>query len=147
MGRGFRVIVAPGLRHPTILTYGSFDLFCQNHVRLLRDLSGLCDALIVGCATDPYCMDEGTPCSVPYADRRAMLAHCRFVTRVIPFETPAQQRTDIVNYNVSALAVSNGWRGQVESLRDIVKVLFIQDDAMPQPPIRAGQTAPRYAIY
>ena len=141
------MIVTSRLRHPTVLTYGSFDLFCQNHVRLLRDLSGLCDELIVGCATDHHCMTEGTACSVSYADRRAMLEHCRFVSRVIPFETIDQQRTDIVNYNVSALAVSNDWRSHVEDLRDIVKVLYIQDDAMPQPPIRAGQTAPRYAIY
>ncbi|WP_370401465.1 hypothetical protein [Sulfitobacter sp. JB4-11] len=141
------MIVASGLRHRTILTYGSFDLFSQNHVRLLRDLSGKCAELIVGCATDGYCIDHAEPCAVPYAERRAVLEHCRFVARVIPFETLDQQHTDIVNYNVSALAVGPEWRGQLDGLRDIVKLLYLPHDAMPQAPVKLTQPVQKYAIY
>lgn len=141
------MIVTSALRHRVLLTYGSFDLFSQKHVRLLRDLSGMCEELIVGCATDAYCIDQAEPCAVPYADRRAMLEHCRFVSRVIPFETLDQQHTDIVNYNVSALAMGREWRGRLDGLRDIVRLLYLSD--MEQPPMPLTRAAPtlQAAIY
>lgn len=141
------MIVTSALRHRVLLTYGSFDLFSQNHVRLLRDLSGMCEELIVGCATDSYCMSHDEPCAVPFTDRRAMLEHCRFVSRVIPFETLDQQHTDIVNYNVSALAMGTDWRGRLDGLRDIVKLLYVTDSGMAQLPKRQFEPLLKSAVY
>lgn len=141
------MIVTSPARHRILLTYGSFDLFSQNHVRLLRDLSGMCEELIVGCATDSYCMAHAEPCAVPYTDRRAMLDHCRFVSRVIPFETLDQQHTDIVNYNVSALAMGTEWRGKLDGLRDIVKLLYVAESGMTQMPAPQFEPLLKSAVY
>jgi len=141
------MIVTAPRRHGIILTYGSFDLFSQNHVRLLRDLSAMSEELIVGCATDGYCMDNAEPCAVPYAERRAMLEHCRFVSRVIPFDTIEQQHTDIVNYNVSALAMDRSWRGRLDGLRDVVRLLYLSDSDMPYLPAKQPIQVMRTAIY
>lgn len=141
------MIVTSSLRHGIILTYGSFDLFSQNHVRLLRDLSGMCEELIVGCATDSYCLEHAEPCAVSYSERRAMLEHCRFVSRVIPFETLDQQHTDIINHNVSALAMDRSWRGRLDGLRDIVRLLYLADSDMPFMPAKQAIPVMRSAIY
>ena len=141
------MIVTSALRHRTLLTYGSFDLFSQTHVRLLRDLSGMCEELIVGCATDSYCMQAAVPCAVPYAERRAMLEHCRFVSHVIPFHSVDQQHTDIVNYNVSALAMDRSWQGQLDGLRDIVRLLYLTQSDMAYLPANQAASGMRSAIY
>ena len=112
-------------RYKAVLTYGRFDLFDQDHVHFLRHLSGLGDELIVGCATDDHARSLGTPCQMSYEARRAMLVHCRFVDRVIAETAPAQKRTDIVNYNVSTLAMGTEWQGQLEHLRDVAQVLYL----------------------
>lgn len=112
-------------RHRTIITYGRFDLFDQDHVQFLRHLGGLGDELIVGCTSDALARAQGNPCQMPYDARRAMLSHCRFVDRVIAETDPAQKRTDIVNYNVGALIMGTEWHGLFDDLRDIANVLYL----------------------
>lgn len=129
-----------------VLTYGRFDLFDQDHVRFLRDLSRLGNELIVGCATDDHARAQGRPCQMPYDARRAMLDHCRFVDHVIGLAAAAQIRTDIVNYNVATLAMGLEWRGQFDHLRDVAQVVYLPRRAAseaaiswtPSPPIAAA---------
>ncbi|MGC1497839.1 MAG: glycerol-3-phosphate cytidylyltransferase [Sulfitobacter sp.] len=109
----------------TVLSYGAFDQFNQNHVIRLRQLASLGDELIIGCATDEYAFFEGCPCVMPFEQRRAMLESCRFVSRVIPEETWEQKHTDIVNYNVSVFAMGAEWEGQFDDLHDIAHVQYL----------------------
>lgn len=109
----------------TVLTYGSFDMFNQGHVRLLQRLSQLGDSLIVGCATDVLSDLRGTHCTVPFARRRAVLEACRFVSRVIPETSENQKRSDIVNYNVSVFAMGNAQAGQFDDLGDLTRVIYL----------------------
>ncbi|MGJ8545625.1 MAG: adenylyltransferase/cytidyltransferase family protein [Sulfitobacter sp.] len=108
-----------------VLTYGSFDMFHQGHVRLLHHLSSMGTELIVGCATDAYNRTNGRDCLMPYAERRAVLESCRFVSRVIAEESWEQKRSDIVNYNVSVLAMGDEWAGQFDGLGDLAQVIYL----------------------
>ncbi|WP_386178746.1 adenylyltransferase/cytidyltransferase family protein [Sulfitobacter sp. MF3-043] len=114
-------------RHRVILTYGRFDQFGQNHIRLLRSLAALGDELIVGCASDDFAHLQGYPCLQSLETRRAILRKCRFVSRVITEESFEQKHTDVINYNVSVLAISAAWAGQCDHLRDIAQVLYLPD--------------------
>ena len=114
-------------RHRVILTYGRFDQFGQNHIRLLRGLAALGDELIVGCASDDFAQLQGHPCLQSFKMRRAMLDKCRFVSRVITEESFEQKHTDVINYNVSVLAIRAAWAGQCDDLRDITQVLYLPD--------------------
>ncbi len=120
----------------TVLSYGAFDQFNQNHVMRLRQLAALGDELIIGCATDEHAFSEGYRCVMSFAQRRAMLESCRFVSRVIPEETWEQKHTDIVNYNVSVFAMGAEWQGQFDALQDITQVHYLPIPGLIQTPNR-----------
>lgn len=109
----------------TVLTYGTFDLFHHGHVRLLQRLSQLGDELIVGCSTDEFNAVKGKRCVMPYGQRREILEACRFVARVIPEESWAQKRSDIVNYNVSIFAMGDDWTRHFDDLGDLTRVIYL----------------------
>ncbi len=109
----------------TVLTYGTFDLFHHGHVRLLQRLSQLGDELIVGCSTDEFNAIKGKRCVMPYGQRREILEACRYVARVIPEESWAQKRSDIVNYNVSIFAMGDDWAGHFDDLGDLTRVMYL----------------------
>lgn len=107
-----------------LLTYGVFDQLGPTNTAQLRHLGGLGRELIVGCATDDLCLRSGIRCTTPYAQRRSMLECSRFVSRVIAQECWDQLRTDIVNYNVSALALNDAPASvNLRGLTDIVQIL------------------------
>lgn len=110
----------------TVLTYGTYDLFHHGHVRLLQRLSQLGDELIVGCSTDEFNAVKGKRCVMPYGQRREILESCRYVTRVIPEESWAQKRSDIVNYNVSIFAMGDDWAGHFDDLGDLTRVMYLE---------------------
>ncbi|MGS4985142.1 adenylyltransferase/cytidyltransferase family protein [Pseudosulfitobacter pseudonitzschiae] len=109
----------------TVLTYGTFDLFHHGHVRLLQRLSQLGDELIVGCSTDAFNAVKGKRCVMPYGQRREILEACRYVARVIPEDSWAQKRSDIVNYNVSIFAMGDDWAGHFDDLGDLTRVIYL----------------------
>lgn len=117
-----------------ILTYGRFDLFHQGHVEFLRKAASFGTELIVGLTTDIHARKSGLPCHTPYEDRRDLLQHCRYVSRVIPDASAAQKRTDIVNYNVCILVLASTQRGAFESLTDITQIRYL-----PREPILRAQ--------
>ncbi len=108
-----------------MLTYGCFDGFRAHHARLLADLSNLGTELIVGCATDAFCAQLGRIPTISFDQRRAVLESCRYVSRVIALDSWDQRRTDIVNYNISVLAVRRDVPAQVNDLHDIVQVVHL----------------------
>lgn len=108
-----------------MLTYGRFDMLHQDHVRFLRQISAMGHELIVGCASDALAAQTGYPCERSYEDRRAVLESCRFVSRVIAETDLDQKRTDIVNYNVSALVLGKYQAGQLDSLQDIAQIVYL----------------------
>lgn len=109
----------------TVLTYGTFDLFHHGHVRLLQRLSQLGDELIVGCSTDAFNAVKGKRCVMPYGQRREILEACRYVARVIPEDSWAQKRSDIVNYNVSIFAMGDDWAYHFDDLGDLTRVIYL----------------------
>ncbi len=116
----------PPLR--SVLTYGGFDGFHSGHAHWLGQLSGLGSDLIVGCATDEFCAQMGRPTSFDFSTRRAVLDSCRFVSRVIALNNWDQRLSDIVNYNISVLAVQSGADQPLEHLDDIVQVVHLPSE-------------------
>ena len=115
-----------------VLTYGIFDRLSPSDAAFLRDAARLGGALIVGCATDRYCAEAGVRPALPYDRRRAQLLACRFVDRVIPMDSEAQTRTDIVNCDVDTLAMGADSAGLYDDLADVAAVRYLPR-ALPTP--------------
>ena len=145
MGRGRATVVSPAARPSsftpstpmtrTILTYGEFDGFHTGHADWLRQLARMGSDLVVGCQSEQFCQRAGRPALLGFAARRAVLERCRYVSRVIPLETWDQVRSDIVNYNVSVLALPAHLPLPVSGLDEIVQVLRL--------PVTTRETEPR----
>tara|TARA_R110002110_G_scaffold20312_34_gene82523 strand:+ start:609 stop:1010 length:402 start_codon:yes stop_codon:yes gene_type:complete len=117
------MIAAP--RYSALLTYGAFDAMSPADTAVLRHLSSLARDLIVGCATDALCARMGMSVTMPFSQRRALLSHNRYVSHVIAQDCWDQLRTDIVNYNVSTLAVAAAPSAKLDALQDIAQVLYL----------------------
>ncbi|MFT6088418.1 adenylyltransferase/cytidyltransferase family protein [Sulfitobacter sp.] len=124
--------IKSNLTSRSVLTYGCFDGFRTHHAKLLAQLSGLGTELIVGCATDAFCAQMGQMPAIPFETRRAVVESCRYVTRVIALDSWDQRRTDIVNYNISVLALRSDGLTQVDDLHDIVQVVHLPGHPAPR---------------
>jgi len=111
--------------NPTIITYGTFDLFHVGHARLLRRLSALGKRLIVGCSTDEFNAGKGKRTAIPYHHRVEILQSCRYVSKVIPENSWDQKRRDIVKYKVGLFAMGSDWAGKFDELNDLCDVIYL----------------------
>jgi glycerol-3-phosphate cytidylyltransferase len=108
-----------------VLTYGTFDLFHIGHLRLLERLRALGDHLTVAVSTDEFNALKGKSSIVPYADRAALVAACRYVDAVIPEEHWEQKRNDVVRLNIDVFGMGGDWEGRFDELQDVCKVVYL----------------------
>jgi glycerol-3-phosphate cytidylyltransferase len=108
-----------------VLTYGTFDLFHIGHLRLLERLRGLGDHLTVAVSTDEFNAPKGKSSIIPYADRAALVAACRFVDEVIPEEHWEQKRQDIVRLDIDVFGMGGDWEGRFDELGEVCKVVYL----------------------
>lgn len=108
-----------------VLTYGTFDLFHIGHLRLLERLRVLGDHLTVAVSTDEFNALKGKTSLVPYADRAALVAACRFVDAVIPEDTWGQKREDVVRLGIDVFGMGGDWEGHFDELRDVCQVVYL----------------------
>ncbi len=113
------------MRHKTVLTYGTYDLFHKGHVRLLERARQLGDRLIVGLSTDEFNRVKNKECVYPYEDRFLILSAVRYVDVVIPEDSWEQKVDDIERYGVDVLVMGDDWEGKFDSLREYCEVVYL----------------------
>ena len=108
-----------------VITYGTFDLFHIGHLRLLQRLRALGDHLTVAVSTDEFNALKGKSSIVPYADRAAIVANCRFVDAVIPEESWDQKAKDVARYGIDIFGMGDDWAGKFDGLESSCKVVYL----------------------
>lgn len=102
-----------------VITYGTFDLFHNGHVNLLRRAKDLGDYLIVAISTDEFNLNEKSKvCYFPYEVRRQIVEAIRYVDLVIPEESWDQKRIDVARYDVDVFTIGDDWTGKFDFLKD-----------------------------
>lgn len=109
----------------TIITYGTFDLFHIGHLKLLERISKMCNNLIVAVSTDEFNVLKGKKCVIPFEQRAAIVAGCKYVTKVIPETCWEQKEKDIEKYNVDAFVIGDDWKGKFDFLKEKCEVIYL----------------------
>ena len=102
------------------ITAGSFDLFNAGHVLMLKDAKDQCDYLIVALQTDPTIdrKEKNKPIQTMY-ERFVQLDACKYVDKIIPYETEDDLYTLIMNTDVDIRIIGNEYRNEDFTAREV----------------------------
>lgn len=110
-----------------ILTYGTYDLLHNGHIRLLKRAKARGDYLIVALSTDEFNKIKGKKSYYSYEKRKEMLEALRFVDLVIPESSWEQKASDIKKYEVDEVVMGSDWKGsdKFEYLKEYCDVVYL----------------------
>lgn len=110
-----------------ILTYGTFDLLHNGHVRLLKRAKKEGDYLIVALSTDEFNNLKGKKAYYSYEKRKEMLEALRFVDLVIPEKSWEQKIDDVIKYEIDEVVMGSDWKDsdRFEYLKEYCDVVYL----------------------
>ena len=110
-----------------VITYGTFDLFHDGHVRLLERARALGDHLIVAVTTDNYDSTRGKlNVSQSLMERINNVQKSGLADEVIIEEYEGQKINDIQQHGVDIFAIGSDWLGKFDYLNDYCKVVYLE---------------------
>lgn len=113
-----------------VITYGTFDLFHEGHVRLLERARMLGDHLIVGVTTDSYDDARGKlNVQQSLMQRIRNVQESGLADEIIIEEFEGQKINDIQRYEVDIFAIGSDWRGKFDHLSDYCQVVYLERTA------------------
>ena len=109
-----------------VITYGTFDLFHEGHLNLLRRAKALGDWLIVGVTTDNFDMQRGkmNTCN-NVMERIEAVKASGYADQIIIEEYRGQKIEDILKYGVDVFAIGSDWEGYFDYLKDYCEVVYL----------------------
>lgn len=110
-----------------VLTYGTFDLLHEGHIKILKRAKEQGDYLIVAVSTDEFNEIKGKKAYYPYEIRKYILEAVKYVDLVIPENTWEQKRQDVLEHNIDVVVMGDDWKDNenFESLRDLCEVVYL----------------------
>jgi len=108
-----------------ILTTGSYDLLHIGHVRRLKQAASMGTYLIVGLATDEFCLIKGKQPAISYEQRKEILEAIKYVDLVVP-EIAWDTKGEIVKqFNVDTYVIGDDWIGTCDWLQPLCNVIYL----------------------
>ncbi|NLO24430.1 MAG: adenylyltransferase/cytidyltransferase family protein [Fibrobacter sp.] len=107
------------------ITYGTFDLFHIGHLRLLERIASLAEEVVVAISSDEFNLLKNKVCSIPFEDRKDIVAALRVVTKVIKEDNWEQKIIDIQNENCDLFVMGDDWKGKFDFLKAYCEVLYL----------------------
>ncbi|KRF05090.1 glycerol-3-phosphate cytidylyltransferase [Arthrobacter sp. Soil782] len=110
-----------------VITYGTFDLFHEGHVRLLERARSLGDRLIVGVTTDNYDAARGKlNVEQTLMERIENVRRSGLADEVLIEEYEGQKINDIQQYEVDIFAIGSDWEGKFDYLSEYCDVVYLE---------------------
>lgn len=109
-----------------VITYGTYDLFHQGHLNLLKRAKELGDYLIVGITTDNFDLERGklNVCN-NVIDRIEAVRKTGLADQIIIEEYIGQKIDDILKYNVDIFTIGSDWEGKFDYLKEYCEVVYL----------------------
>ena len=109
-----------------VITYGSYDLLHEGHIRLLKRAKALGDYLIVGVTSESYDRSRGKLDVVHTTTERVQaITALDYVDEVIIEYDKDQKANDIQVLNVNTFAIGDDWVGSFDYLSQYCEVVYL----------------------
>lgn len=109
------------------ITYGTYDLLHNGHIRLLERAKAQVDYLIVGVTSDPYDYSRGKMNVRQSQDiRMEQIRETGIADLVISEEYEGQKIDDIRNYKVDQFIIGDDWLGKFDYLKEYTEVCYLE---------------------
>ena len=110
----------------TVITYGTFDLFHEGHVNILKRAKALGDYLIVGVTSDYFDFRRGKiNVKQSTVERIKNIEFSGFADKVIVEEKEGQKIDDIIKYKVDIIVLGSDWYGKIDYLKKYCDVVYL----------------------
>ncbi|MCW8825050.1 MAG: Gfo/Idh/MocA family oxidoreductase, partial [Gammaproteobacteria bacterium] len=108
------------------MTYGTFDMFHEGHLRLLERAKELGSYLIVGVTDENYDRSRGKLNVIESTEKRVQaIKALDFVDKVIIEKHKKQKAEDMVKYGVDVFAIGDDWEGTFDYLNEYTHVEYL----------------------
>ncbi|PID02604.1 glycerol-3-phosphate cytidylyltransferase [Sporosarcina sp. P2] len=108
-----------------IITYGTFDLLHEGHIRLLKRAKALGDHLTVALSTDEFNEIKHKHAYHSYEKRKYILEAIRYVDKVIPEISWEQKSKDVISEEIDVFVIGDDWKGEFDFLRNYCDVVYL----------------------
>lgn len=110
-----------------VITYGSFDLFHEGHLRLLERAKKLGDYLIVGITTEQYDESRGKLNIIdPLNERIENVRKTGLADEIIVEDHVGQKVEDVQKYGIDVFTVGSDWYGMFDYLKEYCEVVYLE---------------------
>lgn len=114
------------MKKKTVITYGTYDMLHEGHLRLLERAKELGDYLIVGVTDENYDRSRGKLNVVQSTKQRMKAIEALdFVDKVIIETHKNQKAEDMQKYDVDIFAIGDDWVGAFDYLNKYTKVIYL----------------------
>ena len=131
-----------------VITYGTYDLLHEGHVRLLKRAKALGDYLIVGVTGDGFDLIRGKiNVQQTLMERIEAVKETGLADQIIVEEYEGQKIDDIKRYNADIFTVGSDWKGKFDYLNDYCRVVYLdRTEGISSSDIRAEKREIRIGI-
>ena len=109
-----------------VITYGTFDMFHNGHLNILKRAKAYGDYLIVGVTGENYDLGRGKlSVHETLAERIKSVKETGLADQIIVEEYLGQKIADIRRYGVDVLVIGDDWRGKFDHLNAYCQVVYL----------------------
>ena len=109
-----------------VITYGTFDLLHNGHIRLLERAKALGDYLIVGVTSDDFDRRRGKiNVQQTLNERIEAVKELGLADLIIVEEYEGQKVDDIKRYGVDIFTLGSDWEGKFDYLKEYCEVIYL----------------------
>lgn len=109
-----------------VITYGTYDLLHQGHLRLLQRARELGDYLVVGVTSEDFDRQRGkVNVRQSLVERMDAVRATGIADEVIVEEYPGQKIDDVRRYEIDVFTAGSDWKGEFDYLKEWCEVIYL----------------------